>query len=93
MSGVALFLVVSLRALIELVFWVLLGRAVLGLLAGRRAEGNVILSFFDVLLTPPRGAVARLFPSLQPMARDGLLAVLLVLIWVALALCKAWLTR
>ncbi|MBU3657333.1 MAG: hypothetical protein FGM35_04795 [Rhodocyclaceae bacterium] len=91
MSGIALFLVVSFRALIELVIWVLLGRAVLSLLAGRRAGDNTILVFFDVLLGPPRRLVSRLMPGLQPLMRDGLLLLVLAVAWVGLAFCKAWL--
>lgn len=91
MNSVALFLVVSLRGLIELVLWVLLGRAVLRLLAGRRADENVILAFFDLLLRPPRAAMSSLLPGMQPLVRDSLLVALLVLIWLALAFCKTWL--
>ena len=93
MQDILLFAVVALRALIELVIWVMLGRALLSFLAGRRASDNTILGFFDVLLKPPRAAVSILLPGLRPLSRDSLLLGILVLVWLALALCKAWLIR
>ncbi len=91
MGSAVLFLVVALRALIELLFWVWVGRTVLWLLAGRRADQNTILNLFDLILRPPRALVARIWPRGGAGARESLLLALLVVVWLALAMCKAWL--
>lgn len=85
------FLVVSLRAVIELVFWVLVGRGVLALLAGRSASDNAMLRLFDAFLRPPRALLVRLFPGMVPFVRDVLLGALLASLWLALAVVKWWL--
>lgn len=88
MAAAWMFAVVACRALIELMFWVLLGRGVLALLAGRAASGNSVLWLFDIVLRPPRTLVARVLPRATPPARDLVLGILLVLLWVGLALVK-----
>lgn len=88
MTGVGMFAVVACRALIELLFWLLVGRGVLTVLAGRASSNNTVLWLFDVVLQPPRTLVARLLPQATLLVRDLVLGALLVLLWLGLALVK-----
>ena len=88
-----LFLIVALRAVIELVFWVLAGRTVLALMAGRHGSDNAILCIFDACLKPPRALMAKLLPEARRPLRDIGLFVGLVLLWIGLAFGKWWLTK
>lgn len=82
-----LFVVMALRAVIELVVWLLLGCWILRALAGKSAGNNVVLGLFDLLLCPPRRLMARLWPKGSGWADLGLLLGLL-LIWLLLGLSK-----
>ncbi|MGV0999168.1 MAG: hypothetical protein ACOYBQ_07560 [Fluviibacter sp.] len=84
-----LFAVVALRGVIELVLWLLIGRAVLALLAGRQAMGNGVLRVFDFLLSPLRQFAQRCAPACAPGMRDLLLFMALFAAWLALAFVKA----
>lgn len=88
MVGTWMFVIVACRGLIELLFWLLIGRSVLALLAGRTSSNNTVLWLFDVVLRPPRTLVARLFPEATQPVRDLVLGVLLMLLWLGLALVK-----
>lgn len=88
MVGTWVFVIVACRGLIELLFWLLIGRSVLALLAGRTSSNNTVLWLFDVVLRPPRMLVARLFPEATQPVRDLVLGVLLMLLWLGLALVK-----
>ena len=88
MAAAGIFAVVACRALIELLFWVLIGRSVLALLAGRVSSNNTVLGLFDIVLRPPRALVARLLPGAMRSVRDLVLGALLVLLWLGLALVK-----
>ena len=87
MTAAILFIVVALRAVIELVVWLLLGRWVLGALAGQAASHNAVLRLFDLLLRPPRRLMVRLWPR---AGGRGDLTLLLssLLIWLLLGLMK-----
>lgn len=91
MVGTVLFLLVSLRAVIELVVWVMIGRLILRLLAGRAAMDNAVLRLFDGFLRPPRALVQRLLPRVSIAWRDGLLFLLLLSLWLSLGVGKWWL--
>lgn len=84
-----LFALVALRGIFELIFWMLVGRLVLGFLAGPAQAGNVVLRSFDVVLGPPRKLIGRLFPGTMP--RDLLLMGVLFLFWLGLGVAKFWL--
>ena len=90
MVSAGLFLVVALRALIELVFWVMIGRITLVLLAGRVATVNSVVQMFDIVLRPPRTVMEWLLPEASPRVRDLALGILLALLWLGLAYVK-WL--
>ena len=91
MTGLLLFGVVALRAMIELLVWLMIGRAVLRLIAGRGAAGNPIVRIFDIVLNPPRALAGRLWPAAGAVGREWLLCGLLVLLWLGLGLGKGWL--
>ncbi len=91
MVSTLLFVIVALRALIELVVWVMVGRAILRALAGRAGADNVILRLFDTILRPPRKLVAAVLPRASFAARELLLFCLLVSLWLSLAVGKWWL--
>ena len=88
MVGIWMFVIVACRGLIELLFWLLIGRSVLALLAGRTSSNNTVLWLFDVVLRPPRTLIARLSPEATQPVRDLVLGVLLMLLWLGLALVK-----
>ena len=88
MSDLVLWLVIGLRALIEMIVWLMLGRGVLKLLAGPAGSDNVILQFFDFLLKPPRTAMCWLFPGWSVSARERVLFALLISLWFALGVAK-----
>lgn len=90
---VLLFVVVSLRAIIELVVWLMIGRAFLRLLAGRGEADNAVLRLFDLILKPPRALMRRVWPTGGFVARELLLAGLLVSLWLSLAVAKWWLAH
>ena len=91
MTGLLLFGVVALRAIIELLVWLIIGRAVLRLIAGQAAVGNPIIRIFDVVLDPPRALAGRLWPAAGAVGREWFLLGLLVLLWLGLGLGKGWL--
>ena len=91
MVATVLFLLVSLRAVIELIVWVMIGRLILRLLAGRAAPDNAVLCLFDGFLRPPRALVLRLLPGASIALRDGLLFLLLLSLWLGLGVGKWWL--
>ena len=91
MTGLLLFGVMALRAIIELLVWLIIGRAVLRLIAGRPAASNPIVRIFDVVLGPPRALVGRLWPAAGGAGREWFLLGLLVLLWLGLGLGKGWL--
>lgn len=84
-----LFLISAFRALVEMLLWVLLGQAVLYVLAGPRRMSNPIYRLFDLLTMPPRRIVLRLLPaSVSP----GIVGVTtfagLLILWFGLALLR-----
>lgn len=91
MVQTVLFAVVALRAVIELVVWVMMGRAVLHLLAGRASADNAVLRLFDLFLGPPRVLLGKLWPKAGFVARESLLLGLLIAIWLGLGMAKWWL--
>ena len=93
MTSVPLFVLVAFRAVIELIVWLIVGRAVLALLAGGARANNPILRLFDVVLDPPRALASRLTPGTSFAGREWLLFGLLLSLWLALGLGKWWLLR
>ncbi len=91
MTDFLLFGVVALRAIVELLVWLIIGRAVLRLIAGKAASGNPIVRIFDVVLNPPRVLAGHLWPATGAVGREWLLFGLLVLLWLGLGLGKGWL--
>ena len=55
-------LMVALRGLLELVLWLMVGRGVLQVLAGRYSGDNAVIRMFDFLLRPVRACSAWLMP-------------------------------
>lgn len=51
-------LMVALRGLLELVLWLMVGRGVLQVLAGRYSGDNAVIRMFDFLLRPVRACSA-----------------------------------
>lgn len=91
MTPALLFLIVALRAVIELLAWLIVGRAALAFLAGRAGADNTILRLFDIVLQPPRALVARLCPAAGFAGREWRLFGLLLSFWLVLGLGKWWL--
>ena len=87
MTG-GVFVVIALRAIIELVVWLLLGRWILMALAGQSAGNNAVLHLFDLLLRPPRRLMARLWPGGGGGRADIALLFGLLLLWLLLGLVK-----
>lgn len=81
-------LVVALRGLLELVLWLMVGRRILVLLAGRYGADNAVIRMFDFLLRPVRAGALRLMPGVAPGRRDTFSFVLLLCIWLALGVAK-----
>ncbi len=81
-------LMVALRGLLELVLWLMVGRGVLQVLAGRYSGDNAVIRMFDFLLRPVRACSARLMPGLAACRRNTVSFVLLLLIWLALGVGK-----
>lgn len=93
MTSGALFALVALRAVIELIVWIVVGRALLALLAGQAGKGNAVLRLFDTILQPPRSLIGKLWPGGGFAAREILLFFALLSLWLALGLGKWWLLR
>lgn len=84
-------LIVALRGLLELVLWLMVGRNVLLLLAGRYSSDNAVIRMFDFLLRPVRACSGWLMPGLAACRRDTVSFFLLLLIWLALGFGKMFL--
>jgi len=80
--------IIALRGLLELVLWLMIGRSVLVLLAGRYGADNAVIRMFDFLLRPVRACAGRLMPGLTSCKRDTMSFILLLLIWLALGAAK-----
>lgn len=93
MTSALLLMLVAVRAIVELILWLIVGRAALRLLAGSAAADNVVLRLFDIVLGPPRKLVARLWPGAGFPGREWLLFGLLISVWLALGVGKWWLVR
>lgn len=91
MTSALLFIVVALRAIIELIVWLMIGRAVLALLAGQAGKDNAVLRLFDTILQPPRTLLGKLWPGGGFAARELLLFFVLLSLWLSLAVAKWWL--
>lgn len=83
-----MFAISALRSLIELLLFVMLGRSILRLLAGRAAANNAVLRLFDLILAPPRSALSRLMPRSSLFLKDLILSSVLLGAWLGLALLK-----
>ena len=88
MTPAIIFVISALRALMELVGWLLIGRWVLAALAGRLAHDNAVLRLFDLLLRPPRRLIAGLWPTAGGGRADLVLLIILLLSWLLLGLVK-----
>lgn len=80
--------VVALRGLIELVLWLMIGRTVLAVLAGRYGSENAVMRMFDFLLKPVRASSNRLMPGFSGNLKDAVIFMLLLLIWLGLGVAK-----
>ncbi|MEN9901912.1 MAG: hypothetical protein RL651_576 [Pseudomonadota bacterium] len=81
-------LIVSIRGLLELVLWLLIGRTVLVVLAGRYGSDNPVIRTFDFLLKPVRACSDSLMPALTGKVKDAVMFILLLLIWLGLGVAK-----
>ena len=84
-------LIIALRSLLELVLWLMVGRSVLLLLAGRHGSDNAVIRMFDFLLRPVRACSGRLMPGLAACRRDTICFLFLLFIWLALGVAKLFL--
>ena len=91
-----LLLVVMAKALAELVFMFLLGRAILYILAGRKREGNIFYGVLRVVTDPVIRAARFVTPRMVVDAHIPFVAVLLVawiwlgiVFWVLPAMCSS----
>lgn len=80
--------VVAIRGLIELVLWLLIGRKVLVVLAGRYGSENAVVRMFDFLLKPVRASSNRLMPGFSGNLKDAVIFLMLLLIWLGLGVAK-----
>lgn len=81
-------LIVAIRGLLELVLWLMIGRSLLVLLAGRYGADNAVIRMFDFLLRPVRACSSKLLPGLSGSRRDTWSFLLLLLIWLGLGVAK-----
>lgn len=80
--------IVAIRGLLELVLWLLIGRTVLVVLAGRYGSENPVIRMFDFLLKPVRACSDTLMPTLKGRVKDAVMFMLLLLIWLGLGVAK-----
>ena len=80
--------IVATRGLLELVLWLLIGRTVLVLLAGRYGSENAVIRTFDFLLKPVRASSNILMPTFKSNVKDAVIFMLLLLIWLGLGVAK-----
>jgi len=80
--------IIAVRGLLELVLWLMIGRSVLVLLAGRYGADNAVIRMFDFLLRPVRACGARCLPGLSVCRRDAVSFLLLFVIWLGLGIAK-----
>ena len=86
------FLIGSLRAIVEMLGLCLIGQGFLHLLAGGCRQQNAIYRFFDLLTAPPRKLTARLLPTGTSGKAVGMLTFLLLFIlWIGLAWVRKFL--
>lgn len=76
------------RSLLEMVFWLLVGRWSLALLTGESAQGNGVVRLFDFLLSPLRGMTRWLWPAAGLRDRDIRGLCLVVLVWLVCGVLK-----
>lgn len=81
-------LMIALRGVLELALWLLIGRAVLLVLAGRYGTDNPVARMFDFFLRPVRACSVLLMPGWQLGRRDIVSFVLLLVIWFGLGVAK-----
>jgi hypothetical protein len=81
-------LVIAIRGLLELVIWLMVGRMVLAVLAGRYVSDNAVIRMFDFLLKPVRACSDRLMPGFAANIKDAVMFMLLLLIWLGLGVAK-----
>ena len=76
----------SLRAIVEMLGYCLIGQAVLFLLAGKGRRGNPIYQLLSLITHPPRTLCSRLLPNASPSWLVGLFCFLiLVVLWLFLS--------
>ncbi|MBU0620946.1 MAG: hypothetical protein KJ795_03770 [Gammaproteobacteria bacterium] len=91
MQSPELFVVSVLKALVEVAALALLAQGLVGLLAGRAKEGNVVYRMLRVVTTPVCRVVRRVTPGFVADRHIGLVAFLtLFWLWLALVYAKAW---
>jgi hypothetical protein len=93
---IELLLVVMLKALAELAFMFLLGRAILYILAGRRREGNIFYGVLRIVTDPVIRAARALTPRIVVDAHIPFVAVvmvawvwLIIVFWALPAMCSS----
>ena len=80
--------IVAIRGLLELLIWLIIGRTVLAVLAGRYGSDNPVIRMFDFLLKPVRACSDRLMPGFAAYLKDAVMFMLLLLIWLGLGVAK-----
>ncbi|MCF8199404.1 MAG: hypothetical protein K9J42_11605 [Sulfuritalea sp.] len=80
MSHPELLILSTLRAVIEVALWFLLGRGLLALLAGTRRHDNTVYRLFVIVTTPILKVVRKISPS-QILDRHLPFAAFFLLFW------------
>lgn len=86
MTAALIFCISALRSIIEMLGLLLLGQALLYLLAGKNREKNPIYHFFSIITRRPQQIASHLLPANTASGITGTVCFLLLFIlWMALA--------
>ncbi len=86
-----LFIVITLKALVEVATLALLGQGLVGLLSGRAKQDNFVYRVFQVVTTPITKFVRAITPKLIADQHIGLASFFVLFwLWIALIYAKAY---
>lgn len=86
-----LFIVSTLKALVEIAGMALLAQGLIGLLAGKARDNNFVYRLLKVVTAPVMKGVRFITPRFVPDAHIGLATFFLLFwMWVALIYAKSW---
>jgi len=81
-------LLTGLRATIELVLWLMIGKSLLGFLAGTQRYSNPVFRLFVFLLRPVSWFGEFWLARVSPRFRDAITFVIFVTLWLVLGIVK-----